>query len=89
MRVLRHGDDVTIGCSTLVFRNDDPAAGMQTEAASSVPAGVVRHLPDRLELAALAPRTAVGTDLNLPEGVTTYVGDIDLSVTPGSTCRVS
>ncbi|MGY1623949.1 serine/threonine-protein kinase [Geodermatophilus sp. SYSU D00965] len=56
----------------LVGRGTDPAAG------------VVRHLPGRLELAALAPRTTVGTDLKLAEGVTTFVGDIDLSVTPGS-----
>ncbi|HEX2075894.1 MAG TPA: serine/threonine-protein kinase [Geodermatophilus sp.] len=46
--------------------------------------GVVRFLPDRMELAALAPQANVGTDLRMPQGVTTYVGDLDLSVTPGS-----
>ena len=45
----------------------------------------VRFLPGRLELDALAPQTNAGTDLNLgSNGVTTYVGDIELSTTPGS-----
>jgi hypothetical protein len=45
----------------------------------------VRVLPGRLELAALAQQADAGTDLNLgSNGVTTYVGDIELSTTPGS-----
>ena len=45
----------------------------------------VRFLPGRLELAALVPQGNAGTDLNLgSNGVTTYVGDIELSTTPGS-----
>jgi hypothetical protein len=45
----------------------------------------VRVLPGRLELAALAPQANAGTDLNLgSNGVITYVGDIELSTTPGS-----
>jgi serine/threonine-protein kinase len=46
----------------------------------------VRFLPGRLELAALVPQTNAGTDLNLANGigVTTYVGDIELSTAPGS-----
>jgi hypothetical protein len=44
----------------------------------------VRFLPGRLELAALVPQTNAGTDLNLANGVTAYVGDIELSTTPGS-----
>jgi Protein kinase domain len=45
----------------------------------------VRFLPGRLELTALVPQTNAGTDLNLgSNGVTTYVGDIELSTTPGS-----
>jgi hypothetical protein len=45
----------------------------------------VRFLPGRLELAALVPQGNAGTDLNLASnGVTTYVGDIELSTAPGS-----
>ena len=45
----------------------------------------VRFLPGRLEIAALVPQGNAGTDLNLgSNGVTTYVGDIELSTTPGS-----
>ncbi|WP_157936861.1 serine/threonine-protein kinase [Geodermatophilus chilensis] len=46
--------------------------------------GVIRYLDDRMELAALVPQTFVGIDLKLSEPVTTFVGDIDVSVTPGS-----
>jgi hypothetical protein len=44
----------------------------------------VRYLPGRLELAALASDADAGIDLNYPAGVTSFVGDIDLSITPGS-----
>ncbi|WP_100498912.1 FHA domain-containing protein [Geodermatophilus chilensis] len=37
MRALRHGDDLAIGSSTLVFREADPTEATQTEAASPVP----------------------------------------------------
>lgn len=56
----------------LVGRNRDPSQASVT------------FKPGALELAALTKDADAGTDLKLGEGVTTFIGDIELLVKPGS-----
>jgi len=56
----------------LVGRNRDPSQASAT------------FKPGALELAALTKNADAGTDLKLDEGVTTFIGDIELSIKPGS-----
>ncbi len=44
----------------------------------------IRYVPGALELEAVAPGADTYTELDVSDGVTTYVGEIDLSVRPGS-----
>jgi len=65
-------DGTGVGFADLVGRPNDPAHE------------TVRFLPHTLELTALTAGADAGTDLKLADAVTTYVGDIDISVKPGS-----
>jgi hypothetical protein len=65
-------DGTGVGFADLVGRPNDPAHE------------TVRFLPHMLELATLSGDADAGTDLKLVDGVTTYIGDIDISVKPGS-----
>jgi hypothetical protein len=65
-------DGTGAGFADLVGRPNDPAHE------------TVRFLPHMLELTVLTGDADAGTDLKLTDPVTTYVGDIDISIKPAS-----